>query len=214
MDAAFVWKTYKKVVNKRLINALTRAIWVLDIDKFALQAFNCLAYNYIINGPLIANILLDLLEFYTPYKTIRKVNLWALYCRFVKVVFEKGIEIDLADDIICFKRLKEIPTSFFNNYYYRGSKLVLYFFYDYQKTIIVITFTAMLEGNIVFAHNHPNQKEKVQTPLKIELNISLIALMRFLSINKATEDAIQGGHPETDAKQNDVAIILFALFFP
>lgn len=75
IGAAFDWKAYKKAVDKQLENALTETVWVLDIDKFAFQAFNCFAYNYEITGPLIANILLNFLEFYTFNKTIRKVNL-------------------------------------------------------------------------------------------------------------------------------------------
>lgn len=37
-------------------------------------------------------------------------------------------------------------------------------------------------------------------------------LMRLLSQNEATEDAIWGGHPDIDVKQNDIAIILIIPF--
>lgn len=105
IGATFVWKTYKKAANKWLINAPTGAVQVLDINKFAFWAFNCFVYDCEIIEPLIANKLLDLPEFYTPNKTIRGVNLYIFYCRFVKVIFEENIEADLADDFICFRRL-------------------------------------------------------------------------------------------------------------
>lgn len=75
MSTAFIWKAYEEAVDKRLVNAPTKAIWVLDIDKFAIWALNRLAYDHEISRPFIANILLDLPEFYTPHKTIKRVNL-------------------------------------------------------------------------------------------------------------------------------------------
>lgn len=40
----------------------------------------------------------------------------------------------------------------------------------------------------------------------------LIALVEPLSINKSTEDAIKKRNPGINAKQNDVVLILLALF--
>lgn len=161
MGAAFVWKTYKEAAEKGLVNAPTGAIQVLVIDKFALWAFKCLVYDCEVSKPLIANILPNFPEFYTPYKTIRKVNLQSLCCRFVEVVFEEGIKVDLAYDFICFKRSKKLPTSSIDDYHYKEPELALYFFYDYQKTITVIISPLILEKDIIFAYGHPNQKEKV-----------------------------------------------------
>lgn len=50
--------------------------------------------------------------------------------------------------------------------------------------------------------------------MKIELNTSLIVVMGPLFVNEASEDAIQGRHSDTDAKENDVVIILLAVFVP
>ena len=41
-----------------------------------------------------------------------------------------------------------------------------------------------------------------------------MALFELLSLNKAEKDAIQGGHLDTDARQNNVAMILLELFVP
>lgn len=133
----------------------------MNIGKFALWAYNNLAYNYEISGPLVENILLYLLEFYTFERTIKRVNLQAFCLRFPKVIFNKVIKTDLADNFICFGRSKKISTSFFDNYYFKRLELKLYFFYDYQKTIIVVKFIFKIEGDIVFNYNHPNPKKKV-----------------------------------------------------
>ena len=43
---------------------------------------------------------------------------------------------------------------------------------------------------------------------------TLVALIGSLSTNEAAEDAIQGGHPDTDARQNDLGLILLGLSVP
>lgn len=48
----------------------------------------------------------------------------------------------------------------------------------------------MFEKDIVFAHDHSNQKEKVYQSFKIKVNILLVVLIEFLCINKAFEDVI------------------------
>ncbi len=40
----------------------------------------------------------------------------------------------------------------------------------------------------------------------------MVGLVGPLSTNEKAEDAIRGGHSETDARRNDVALILLALF--
>lgn len=45
---------------------------VVEIDKFSLRTFYCLAYNRKISKLLAINILLSLLEFYTPEKVFKK----------------------------------------------------------------------------------------------------------------------------------------------
>lgn len=119
-----------------------------------------------------------------------KLYLQAFHYTFIKVIFEKNIKADLVDNFIYFRKSKKIPTSLLNNYYYKRLKLALYLFYNQQKIIIVITSILILENDIIFFHEHSNKKEKVQWPLKIGLNILLIALIWYLSINEATKDAI------------------------
>lgn len=53
-----------------------------------------------------------------------------------------------------------------------------------------------------------------QRPVKREEASFLVALIGSLSIDKLTENAVQGGHSETDARLNDVGMILLGLFVP
>ncbi len=53
-------------------------------DKFALRAFNCLAYNRKISGPLVASYLLGLLDHYTLLDNIKSINLIILRKRFLE----------------------------------------------------------------------------------------------------------------------------------
>lgn len=144
-----------------MVHVLTRTISVIDIDKFAFQAFNYLTYDREISSPLVANTLLSLSEYYSPEKAIKKVNLWALCRRFSKVIFETIDEKDVVDSFVWFDKSPDIPNSFFDNYQFRGLELEIYSFYDYQKTITLVGFIAKKDGNISFIQTHPIKRFKV-----------------------------------------------------
>ncbi len=44
--------------------------------------------------------------------------------------------------------------------------------------------------------------------------LALVVLRGKLSENEESEDAIPGGHPETDARRTDLSLILLSLFVP
>ena len=91
--------------------------------------------------------------------------------------------------------------------------MAAYSFYDYLKIITIIPSKDIKSGDISFAANHPNRTLHVQRPSKETCNI-LVALMGPLSTNESSEDVVRRGHPDTDARQNDVGMILLALFVP
>lgn len=216
MGAAFVRRAYEEGADQRMANTGVGAVRVLDIDKFALRAFNRLAYDHEISGPLVKNTLLELPEYYTPDRIIRRVNLRALRCRFKKIIFDVTDEENIVNDFVRFRRSRDVPSSSFEDSYFRGPELAHYSFFDYQKTISVVKYisSATIEGDIHFAKDHPNRKSKIQRPLTSGSYTPLIALMGPLSTNKTVEDAVQGGHPETDARQNNLGMVLLALFIP
>ncbi len=54
-------------------------------DKFALRAFNRLAYDQEINKPLVTNLLLGLPEHYTMPYDIRSINIGLLHSRYSEI---------------------------------------------------------------------------------------------------------------------------------
>lgn len=93
--AAFVWKAYEKAIHQNIEEDLSQSVRTANIGKFALHAFNRLAYDWEIRGLLAANTLLTLPEYYTPEKTIRKVNLWAIYERFSRTISSRSVDEDV-----------------------------------------------------------------------------------------------------------------------
>lgn len=87
MSAVFVQKIYEKAVNQKMAHVPTGTIWVMDINKSALWGFNYSTYDHKINGSLVANTLLGLSKYYSSQRAIKMVNLWALCCKFNKVIF-------------------------------------------------------------------------------------------------------------------------------
>ncbi len=114
--AAFVWKKYEEVYQQNTIDDPSVGVQTGNIDKFALRAFNRLLYDREISRPLAANILLALPKYYTPEKTIKKVNLWALRRRFSKIIFGRSTDEDVAENFVLFGKSREMPTSKFDDY--------------------------------------------------------------------------------------------------
>ncbi len=69
IGAAFVKKAYDKVQSNA--NIITQ----VGPDKFALRAFNCLAYDREISGLLVASYLLGLPNYYTLSNNMKSINL-------------------------------------------------------------------------------------------------------------------------------------------
>lgn len=211
MKATFVQKAYEEATNQCTKNDQTKSVMKANIDKFALRAFNCLAYNQEISGLFATNILFCLPEYYILDMSIKKVNLQALRKRFSRIIFGGSADEDVAKNFILFGMLRNLQTSKFDDYNQKGPELALYFFYDYFKTIIAVKDKGKNNGDISFAINHSNWTLLVQRPLKGTCKI-VVALMGSFSINKLGECAVRGGHPSIDARQKNVDLILFALF--
>ncbi len=80
MSAAFMKSAYDK--SQSPSNTTSPDTNVGLPDKFALKAFNKLAYNREISGPLIASLLLGLPEHYTMSSHIKFINIGLLCSRF------------------------------------------------------------------------------------------------------------------------------------
>ncbi len=90
----------------------------MEVDKFPLRAFNRLAYNCEISGPLAANIRLGLPKYYTSEKSLKRINLKNLRSYFLKIIFHDAKDKEAADSLILFGTSTMIPTLIFDNYHY------------------------------------------------------------------------------------------------
>ncbi|MCJ1345108.1 hypothetical protein MMC31_003313 [Peltigera leucophlebia] len=77
MGTAFVKKAYDDMQSLPV-----DIITYVAPDKFALRAFNRLAYNREISGPLVASYLLELLHYYTLSDNVKSINLAIVRQRF------------------------------------------------------------------------------------------------------------------------------------
>ena len=68
------------------------------------------------------------------------------------------------------------------------------------------------KGGILFDKRYSNLLSKMQQPSTILKYETLIALVKPLSTNKNVEDAIKGDYLKINARQNEVVLILLALF--
>ncbi len=210
METAFVQKVYEKATHQSTSDELS-PIRIARIDKFALRTFKQLAYVGEISGSLATNTLFSLLEYYTPKKTIQKVNLWALQKKFSRIILGTNVDDEIAESFVPFGKSRDLPTSNFDNYQWRGPELATYFFNDYLKTITIVKDKFKLYDDIFFPADYPHLSLQVKCSLKRSCQI-LVALQGTFLSNKVAKDEVCGGHPDTDASENDVGMILLALF--
>ncbi len=83
MDAVFVKSAYNE--SQLPSNTTSPDTNVNLPDKFALRAFNRLAYDREISGPLITCLLLGLLEHYTMLCDVRSINIRLIRNRFLEI---------------------------------------------------------------------------------------------------------------------------------
>ena len=98
----------------------------------------------------------------------------------------------------------------FDNYLWRGSKLVQYSLYDDFKLVNIVSNKT--DKYIPFAKNYLQFSSLTQKLCSVSLCKIFVTLVGPLSINKATKNTIQRGHLDTNAWQNDVGMILLSLF--
>lgn len=87
MSVAFVKNAYDK--SQTTNDTTTTSTIVGVLDKFALRAFNRLAYDQEISRSLIANLLLALLKYYTIPYDVNSINIRLLYSRFYKFAINR-----------------------------------------------------------------------------------------------------------------------------
>ena len=131
---------------------------------------------------------------------------------FCKTIFHNAKDKEFVESIIFFNTLIIMPTFIFDNYFYQRKKLELFSFYDYLKVISRVKYSIRQRKIILFDKHHFNPLSKVPKPsIFLKYNI-LVAPVGPLSTNESAENAIRREHPKTDARRNNVALILLTLF--
>ena len=102
MGAAFVCKAFEDAATQPEDGEPAKQIWFADVDKFALCAFNQLAYNQKISGCLTASFFLELSKYYTLYCSIRRINLHSLCRKFALLLFAEEVNANFSDKLIPF----------------------------------------------------------------------------------------------------------------
>ena len=87
-----------------------------------------------------------------------------------------------------------------------------YCLYEYFKLIDIIRDIKRTINDVFFNFRHQTYDFATQRSVKREFNSFLIALIDSLSVNEIIENAVRNDHAETDARRNDVVMILLDLF--
>lgn len=120
MGAAFIRNAHDKAMKQHNAKDPGNQLHTIEFDKFSLRVLNRLAYNREISGPLAVSTILDLSEFYTPGKSLKRINMTALRLYFSKIIFQDVEDEEAADALFPLVNSRMMSTSVFNDYYYRG----------------------------------------------------------------------------------------------
>ncbi len=125
-----------------------------------------------------------------------------------------GQNFNQSDDIVCVDGTKIRPCSMYEHYTHRGSAFDRISIYKYLQFVSIVKRSQQQRGDYKFADGHRQKEEFVQKPLKRIKQLALVVLRGKLFENEESEDAIPGGHPETDACHTNLSLILLSLFVP
>ncbi len=84
--------------------------------------------------------------------------------------------------------------------------------YKYLRFVSIVKQSQQQESDYEFADGHRQKEDFVQKPLKRIKQLALVVLRGKLSEKEELEEAILGGHSETDARRTDLSLILLFLF--
>lgn len=123
-------------------------------DMFALRAFNRLAYDCKISGPLVASTLLGLPDHYTLLCNIKSINIGIL-CDWFPELALRGYNQDLnEDDIVRLRRQTNTPSTIFDHYSAQGTRLQKLCLYVYVRVINIIPRRISQKSDMEFGYDH------------------------------------------------------------
>lgn len=86
--------------------------------------------------------------------------------------------------------------------------------YKYFQFVSIVKQSQQQNANYNFDNVHRQKEDFAQRQLQCVDQLALVVLRGNLAENKEAEDAIPGGHPETNACRTDLSLILLSLFIP
>lgn len=214
MNAAMLKEAYERA--EKAVNPTNEEKRTLQqaMDKFSMRVLNKMACDREVSGVQIASIILGLPQSYYPPATLHRINLNYVRHRFegitrgqedLKAIQNEQVPIDLE---------KKVHISSFDDYKWRGSRLRKLSYYEYMKEIKKRFKRESTSADIDFDSAHPEHGESTQTIWGDRIPERLVGLIGHISTEQEREDRIPGGHMETVAMRNDLAVILLALFVP
>lgn len=143
---------------------------------------------------------------------MKTINIALLQAKFLLIL--NGQSFNQSDDIVRVDGTKVRPCSMYEHYAHRGSAFDGISIYEYLRFVSIVKRSQQQGNDYEFDAGHRQRGDFVQRPLKRVEQLALVVLRGNLSENEESEDAIPGGHPETDARRTDLSLILLSFFVP
>jgi len=106
------------------------------------------------------------------------------------------------------------PVSRFDNYIWRGPYLAHLTFFEYCMLVQTKKKDDARASDLEFEREHPKSGTLVQRLACSQSQVMTVHFNGQLSEFQSEEESIQGGHPTTNAIQNDLAEVLLGFFMP
>ncbi len=208
MGAAFVNKAYDDMQSSA--NVITN----MPPDKFALRAFNCLAYNREISGPLVGSYLLELPDHFTLSDNVKSINLAIFRKRFPEFALHIYKNRSTVNDLLRLRCQTSAPPTMFYHSRCRGSRLQNFCLFVYMRVISIYPQKLAISSNIEFDSSHLKNQSQVQWHFTKSGSQAEFKLLGPLFDNDGLGDIISADDPKIAEGYNNIAVILLALFVP
>ncbi len=134
----------------------------VELNKFALRAFNRLVYDREISGLVVASYLFGLPNHCTLPNNVNSINLVLFRKRFLEFALHTYEAMTDVDDLVRLRRQISALSIMFDNYWGRDSKLQNFCLFIYIHIISIYPRKLAISSDIEFASSHPNNLTHVQ----------------------------------------------------
>lgn len=168
----------------------------INLDKFALQTFNRLAYKQEVSGSPAASCLFSLSNYYNHNISLRHINLNLLDCRFDSIIFYRSKILQSLDNDATFTGFVQTPVCIFKHYWCRGTHFSEFCLYTYFTTILIMKCKRSNRQVFEFKESYPYKLNLIQRHnIKPSSNF-FVALIRTLSQYQSKENTVLGSYPD------------------